>query len=239
MISRVLLIFSILLMGCASSQPLDDSNNTSSQNQGPNSSGSSSRCQEDFVEYRVTFEATWSSRTHPIDFPSNPHFSRLIGGTHNDQVSFWKPGSLASSGIESMAETGSVTPLNLEVQEAVDEGRALTVLSGGGIADSPGSTTFSFIITPQFPLVTLVSMIAPSPDWFVGVQALSLCENGGWINEISQDLYPYDAGTDSGETFNSANADTNPAEPIQAIVQEPLGRNGQTDPLGRFIFERI
>ena len=42
------------------------------------------------TQYEVVFEATWSQATHPIDFPPNPHFSGLIGGTHSDQVSFWE-----------------------------------------------------------------------------------------------------------------------------------------------------
>ena len=32
--------------------------------------------------YRVTFEADWSSQTHPVDFPSSAHFSPLVGMTH-------------------------------------------------------------------------------------------------------------------------------------------------------------
>ena len=56
------------------------------------------------VEYTVVFEATWSAESHPDGFPPSPHFSGLIGGTHNDQVTFWEVGGLASPGMESMAE---------------------------------------------------------------------------------------------------------------------------------------
>ncbi len=38
--------------------------------------------------YTVHFDASWSEETHPDGFPSSPHFSGLIGGTHNDGVSF-------------------------------------------------------------------------------------------------------------------------------------------------------
>src|SRR5688500_14268429 len=43
--------------------------------------------------YRVTFDSTWSATTHPQDFPSNAHFSGLIGGTHKAAVTFWEPGA--------------------------------------------------------------------------------------------------------------------------------------------------
>ena len=34
------------------------------------------------TSYDVVFASLWSTNTHPTSFPSNPHFSRLIGGTH-------------------------------------------------------------------------------------------------------------------------------------------------------------
>ena len=47
------------------------------------------------VNYTVEFESTWSANTHPTDFPSNPHFSGLVGGTHDNSVTFWETGQLA------------------------------------------------------------------------------------------------------------------------------------------------
>lgn len=44
--------------------------------------------------------------------------------------------------------------------------------------------------------------IGPSPDWVVGVNGLNLClKNCTWIENLTVDLYPYDAGTDSGITY--------------------------------------
>jgi hypothetical protein len=41
---------------------------------------------EEEAKYELTFNALWSSATHPVDFPSSPHFSGLIGMTHNGDV---------------------------------------------------------------------------------------------------------------------------------------------------------
>ena len=57
-------------------------------------------------------------------------------------------------------------------------------------------------------------MLAPSPDWFVGANNVNLFKNGQWEDEVSLAMGSYDAGTDSGETFESANIDTSPAELI-------------------------
>jgi hypothetical protein len=190
------------------------------------------------ARYSVTFEATWSAQTHPTDAPPNPHFSGLIGATHRDAVRFWETGQLASDGIEAMAEEGAKSPLDQEVQAAITAGTAQHLLSGGGIGLSPGSVSLEFEISSGFPLVTLVSMLAPSPDWFVGVTALSLLEDNAWVDERTIDLHPYDAGTDSGVSFRSPNRTTTPREAITEIDSGPLVVAGSVSPVGRFVFRR-
>ena len=112
--------------------------------------------------YELRFDATWSAATHPTAFPPSPHFSGLIGGTHADSVTFWRQGQLASFGIEQMAEAGSKTFVTQEVNTAITAGSADAVVSGGGIAPSPGSVTVQFSMSQAFPRLTLVSMVAPS-----------------------------------------------------------------------------
>lgn len=189
----------------------------------------------DSAVYKVRFASTWTADTHPVDIPPNPHFSGLIGGAHDDRVSFWAPGAIASPGIEAMAERGRTTPLDEEVQAAIDAGTARQVVTGGGIGNSPGATQAFVRVTKEFPLVTLVSMVAPSPDWFVGVHGLDLRATSDWYEEKVVTLFAYDSGTDSGSTYRAPNSDTSPREPIARIESGPLG-NGV--PLGTFTFTR-
>ena len=191
------------------------------------------------ARYRVTFDATWSSSTHPMQFPPNPHFSGLIGATHNSSVQLWDAGSIATQGIEIMAETGGKSSLMNEVNGLIGSGAAESVLSGNGIPRSPGSVSLEFTLSQDAPLVSLVSMIAPSPDWFVGVHDLPLYGNNAWVDELSVPLQPYDAGTDSGTAYTSSNADTNPQEPIFEITGAPFLNNGAVPALGTFTFTRL
>lgn len=195
------------------------------------------RAGETVATYLLTWEATWSVETHPVDFPPNPHFSGLIGGTHDVGVRFWELGGMASSGMESMSETGSKTLLTEEVNDAIATGHAERVLSGGNINPSPGVRTFQFDIPSTHPLATLVSMIAPSPDWFIGVDSLRLAEGGVWLEEVVVELHPYDTGTDSGVSYRSNNDDTDPQEPIRDLSNE-FPFTG-TPPLGTFTFTLI
>lgn len=186
--------------------------------------------------YSVRFDSEWSATTHPQSFPPNPHMSPLIGGTHNASYSMWAPGNTASPGVERMAETGGTLILESELTSPVRFGNTNTVISGGGIGTSPGTVLTTFEIAASHPLVSLVSMIAPSPDWFVGVHDLSLIENGEWISELTVDLFAYDAGTDSGVGYTSGNADTNPAQPISALVDGVFEVNSTVPRLGTFTF---
>jgi len=190
------------------------------------------------ADYTVTFDSSWSATTHPEDFPSNPHFSGLIGATHTDEVWFWDIGDTASDGIKAMAERGSKTPLDEEIRAARAAETADRILSGDGIGRSPGTVSLDFRIRRDAPLVTLVSMVAPSPDWFVGVSALSLIENGDWIDELTIELYANDAGTDSGKTYAAPDQATVPRMPIRQIRGRPILYNGAVAPMGRLTFTR-
>gem|GEM_PF-1688058 len=191
------------------------------------------------ARYIAIFEADWSAATHPQDFPGLPHFSPLIGATHPANTRFWQPGAPASAGIERMAEEGSQSPLDAEIAEAQATGEAETLFRGGGLSPSPGVETVEFETTSGSPYVTLVSMLAPSPDWFVGVSALPLIANGEWRKEVVVELFPWDAGTDSGPSYESADADLVPPVPISALESAPVVVNGSVPPIGRFIFRRL
>ena len=191
------------------------------------------------ARYRVTFQATWSAGTHPVEFPASAHFSPLVGGTHTAQVTFWREGALATAGIRDMAERGFTSTMSQEISAAISAGTAQNVFTGGGIGSSPGVATADFDVSQSHPLVTLVTMIAPSPDWFVGVAGLSLFEGGQWVAERRIELLPWDAGTDSGQTFTSPDLVTSPPAPIARIVSAPLAPTGRPEPLGTFTFTRM
>ncbi len=169
--------------------------------------------------YSVVFESTWSQATHPHnsgDLPNNAHWSKLVGATHNDQITFWELNSIASPGIEAVAEQGSNSTFFTEINAAISANNANNLLDGPSLASPAGEMVINNIeTTTDFPMLTLVSMIAPSPDWMIAVNSIELTDPfGEWQESIVIDLYPIDAGTDSGTDYTSPNLDTNPKENI-------------------------
>lgn len=81
------------------------------------------------------------------------------------------------------------------------------------------NTSAQFRVDRKHPKVSLVSMFGPSPDWVVGISGLNLCEEDcSWKESIDVDLYPWDAGTDGGITYMSANQETQPRERMRRIT---------------------
>jgi len=191
------------------------------------------------ARYSVTFEATWSADSHPTDFPSNAHFTRLVGSTHRDGAAFWAPGGIASQGVEDMAERGRTSPLDSIIEGQIANGHAEHLLLGDSVPSSPGSTSFAFEASQEYSRVSLVSMVAPSPDWFVGVQGIDLFAGEVWADEVTVDLYPWDAGTDRGGTYTSPNFDMVPQDPISELTGPPVEWNGAVASMGTFTFERL
>lgn len=173
---------------------------------------------QDSVEFAFEFVAEWSQATHPQSFPGNPHFSPVVGATHTADTSIWEPGGIASPGIEFMAELGATVSLGNEVAVLIDNDQADQYLNLGGISLSPGARARTITVDAEFDHISLVTMIAPSPDWFVGIHGVDLRPGGVWARELVIDLDPYDSGTDAGVNYTSSNADISPHLPIANIA---------------------
>ena len=165
--------------------------------------------------YTVTFQGNWTTASTPGGVVAGAHFTTLIGAIHNDMVIFWESGGTATPGVENVAELGLTGTFKSEINA---NSNAISVIeksvSGGGT----GSATFDITLTNEHPLVTLLSMIGPSPDWFVGVSGRSLLDTQGqWESLLEVDLFPYDAGTEEGTEFSLNNQATSPQGVIASI----------------------
>jgi hypothetical protein len=166
------------------------------------------------ADYIIKFEATWSSSSHPDDYVSTAHFSPFVAYSYNgtDQGRIFTVGSVSTPGVEEMAETGATDILEEEINQIIEANNALSYVKGKRI-DSPGQTEATLEFTQEFSHFIFVSMIAPSPDWFVTEEA-DLFVDGQWVDQIVLDVISYDAGTDSGDSLTAANSDTDPKQPI-------------------------
>jgi hypothetical protein len=175
--------------------------------------------------YNITFNSIWNSTDH-TSVPGNGHWSKLVGATHKTPNTFLQLGSNATPGIKNVAEFGSNGVFNNEVNTAITNNEADQYINGPSLGTATGNINISGLqVTEDFPLLTLVSMIAPSPDWIVSVNSYNLFDGGNWVSSVTLDMFAYDAGTDSGADYASANSVTNPFQPISMISGAPINGN--------------
>ncbi len=193
----------------------------------------------DTAKYQIEFNATWTSDSHPLDYPSNAHFSGLIGATHGKSYTLFKDGGKATAGLEMLSEKGAHSPLDSEIKAAVASGKAGALFESGPLFSFPGKISATFTIDAEHPYVSAVAMVAPSPDWFTGVSKVSLRKDGNWVERATYTLFAWDAGTDSGTTYQSPDADTMPRQSIRMNAAPQFKGEDGLKPVGTVTFTRI
>lgn len=182
------------------------------------------------TNYRVIFNINWNSTDFPTDYPSNAHFSKLIGWTHEPNTEFFKEGTLSSEGIRQMAELGATNTLSDEINEKISTKEGLGLYVGSNLSTGVGQITIDVVVDKYHPSVTLATMLAPSPDWYLAVVNVNLLENNQFVSSKTIDGIVYDAGTDDGTTYTSPNANTYPRRAISYFVSPPLGNDTVVSP---------
>jgi hypothetical protein len=175
------------------------------------------------IRYKVTFDINWNSSDFPTEYPSNAHFSKLIGWSHPTNSTFFQVGTIASAGIQNMAEKGSTSPLDAEIKAKIEAGNGHQYVYGSGLGSGVGEISVEIIVNEENPAVTLASMIAPSPDWYIAVVNINLLENNAFVDTKTVDAPIYDSGTDDGLSYTSTDRASNPKVPISLFVDAPLG----------------
>ncbi|XP_017766480.1 PREDICTED: spondin-1 [Eufriesea mexicana] len=196
-------------------------------------------CACDEAKYSLVMEGIWSNVTHPKDFPFSvwlTHFSDVIGASHVPSFSFWGKDHVATDGFRQLAEWGSASGVEAELRANSNQLRTLVKAAGLWYPNVNKNTTTSFRVDRKHPLLSVASMLGPSPDWVVGVSKLNLCRKDcTWTKSEIIDLYPWDAGTDNGISYMSPNSETKPREKMKPITtlypEDP--RSPFYDPTGR------
>lgn len=189
---------------------------------------------------RVSFRFSWTPRgdaAFPVDWPT-PGFSKMVCATHSTSYSMWMAGLPASNALRALAENGDHLLLAAELKTSHESDRegvqdfALVDSDqhdGDVVAESAPLPPVSEVDlrlrlngSRNAVLVSCAAGIVPSPDFFVGFSARSVCDaDGSWSRNATkpQKLRAWDANTDDGETYLSADRPTDvPSGERKAIV---------------------
>lgn len=195
--------------------------------------------QDQSARFELALDITWSAATAPYAFPEGPHLSRLLLATHHSRYTLFRDGETASSGLELVAENGRVSVLRAELAEAQRRGRVGNVVEGPALPRAPGTLATTFEATTDHPLVSFVTMLAPSPDWFTGAADLRLHDGSAWVDALGVTLWTWDAGTDDGTDYVAANADTQPQQSIRLLATPHFLTDRGIVPVGTATLRRL
>ena len=190
------------------------------------------------AEYTVVVKSRWTKAEHPFEWPADAHFSGVIGATHQPAYEIFTVGTPPTPGLENLSEQGKHTPLDKEIRSAIAAGDAGVLFESGPLRNFADSIVTSVKVDNAFRLVSLVMMVAPSPDWFTGVKDVNLVENGTWVPSKTLDLNAYDSGGDDGTTYLAPDADTNPKKPTSQAATKHFVIDGKVVPVGSVTFTK-
>ena len=166
------------------------------------------------ARYRITVTGKWAAPGFAV--PAGAHYTTFVGMVHNSNSWLWKEGTRASAGTELLAEIGNGTTMLAEIDSMITARNASSLilflappLTGSVSANIYTNTNYSF--------VSFASMLAPTPDWFVGVSGIDLYRNGNWVADTAINLYALDAGTEDGDVFGYNNPVTAPQQNIHVL----------------------
>lgn len=186
-------------------------------------------CQK--ATYKLTLTTLFSKDNFPLA-PANAHLSPLTSFSHNRRFSAFVLYGYATTGVKNVAETGNNAQLKRELNHPLVKDIATT----NNLIFARGSFVVMLDVDCNNPFISAITMIAPSPDWFVAISSLDMRKKSGRFARMrSGQLRVYDAGTDSGRTLSAANSVTKPVENIAPLVGAPF--NGK--PAATFKLERV
>uniref|UniRef100_A0A8B9Y1S3 Spondin domain-containing protein n=1 Tax=Bos mutus grunniens TaxID=30521 RepID=A0A8B9Y1S3_BOSMU len=118
-----------------------------------------------------------------LQLPTAQHqpFCLLLGAAHSSDYSLWRKDQYVSNGLREFAERGEAWALMREMEAAGERLQSVHgVFSAPAVPSGTGQTSSELEAHSRHSLVSFVVRIVPSPDWFVGVDSLDLCDGGSW-----------------------------------------------------------
>jgi Spondin_N len=94
--------------------------------------------------------------------------------------------------------------------------------------DTQSQTLMDITVSGAYPMISAITMIAPSPDWFSGFYDFDArnAATQTWFKSFTITTYPWDAGTEQGSTYSPDNMATSPKASIKQLTAATVPSTG-------------
>ncbi|GAB5412625.1 MAG: spondin domain-containing protein [Congregibacter sp.] len=157
-----------------------------------------------------------------VNLTRGSYFTPFLVAAHADSARLFMSGEPASASLQAMAEGGDISMLVADV-EALN---ATVVANPAAGLLAPGSRTSAALNTDAAPdntQLSIVAMILPSNDGFMGLNAITIpTEPGRYVYNVNA----YDSGTEGNDEVVGSGAPGEPGYPAPPPVLAASGENG-------------
>ncbi|KAG7299153.1 hypothetical protein JYU34_017688 [Plutella xylostella] len=193
--------------------------------------GDSDSCHPDkMTVYRMVLHTYWTREKFPKHYPDwrpPAQWSKVYGVSHDRSYVLFRLGRRVSPAVRQFAEAGRSDALG-------SAPGTLDVFGAPTIGNGAGRTEAEFFVDGNHSRVSVMARMIPSPDWFIGVDSFDLCVDGNWLDSITVEVDPLDAGTDNGFTFTAPDWPTAPqGVPYRITCKYPA------HPAGSFFYPHL
>jgi len=144
------------------------------------------------------------------------HFTPLLISAHPDTIDMFEVGTAATSDLQKMAEGGDTADL-VTTFSAVSANNIVNPFAG---VLPPGNSTSADLTTDNANTqLSVVAMVLPSNDGFVGLDSITIPTTAG---EYTYYLNAYDAGTEINDEIINGGGTLG----VVGIPADPLGKGG-------------
>lgn len=150
------------------------------------------------------------------------YFTPLLVAAHNPSARLFASGQPASANLQAMAEGGDISGLVADVQAL----NATVVENPAAGLLAPGASTTTNMNTDDAPdntALSIVAMILPSNDGFMGLNAITIPTEPGTYR---YNVNAYDAGTEGNDEIVGSGAPGEPGYPAPPPVLAASGMGG-------------
>lgn len=150
------------------------------------------------------------------------YFTPLLVAAHPASASLFNVGDAASTELQTMAEGGDISGLEAIVMTV--SGQTVANPAAGLLA--PGASTSATInndANPANTQLSIVAMLLPTNDGFVGLNSLTLPTEPGSYHYT---LNAYDAGTEANDEIRGSGAPGVAGMPVPPPLEALVGTNG-------------
>lgn len=124
--------------------------------------------------YKVTLEGHWNRELFPKHFPEHrpaAHFSKSFGISHNSSFNLFKIDQIATTGLKQFCES---TDTDVWENGEINGKLIFDEFIIAKLTDPMDQVESRLFVQSNSSLISLVTKLMPSPDWFIGIDSLQV-----------------------------------------------------------------